>query len=212
MAQFCLLVPSTWLQRSILQGTHKWYQSLMALDLGLIRWQQSGRSEGSRVSSQTLTSKHMDWFTAGLDVPTAKLFLIPIGKLMVIAGSSWFLLVVPAGFHNWYQSLVALDLGLIRWQQSGRSEGSRVSSQTLTSKHMDWFTAGLDVPTAKLFLIPTSKLMVPAGSSWFLLVVPAGRLCGSYWSVYGFFCLPYPILFVIAASIIGPQTPLDLEQ
>ncbi|GJZ33789.1 hypothetical protein Tco_0579225 [Tanacetum coccineum] len=40
---------------------------------------------------------------------------------------------------------------------------------------------GLDVPTAKLFLIPTGKLMVPAGSSWFLLVVPAGRLCGSYW-------------------------------
>ncbi|GKA86623.1 hypothetical protein Tco_0808334 [Tanacetum coccineum] len=64
------------------------------------------------------------------------------------------------------------------WQQSGRSEGSRVSSQTLTSKHMDWFTAGLDVPTAKLFLIPTGKLMVPAGSSWFLLVVPAGKaLC-----------------------------------
>ncbi|GJU38434.1 hypothetical protein Tco_1191391 [Tanacetum coccineum] len=47
---------------------------------------------------------------------------------------------------------------------------------------------GLDVPTAKLFLIPTGKLMVPAGSSWFLLVVPAGRLCGSYWSAYGFCC------------------------
>ncbi|GJX42033.1 RNA-directed DNA polymerase, eukaryota [Tanacetum coccineum] len=44
---------------------------------------------------------------------------------------------------------------------------------------------GLDVPTAKLFLIPTGKLMVPAGSSWFLLVVPAGRLCGSCWSAYG---------------------------
>ncbi|GJW85468.1 hypothetical protein Tco_0883130 [Tanacetum coccineum] len=43
---------------------------------------------------------------------------------------------------------------------------------------------GLDVPTAKLFLIPTGKLMVPAGSSWFLLVVPAGRLCGSCWSAY----------------------------
>ncbi|GKD23234.1 hypothetical protein Tco_1224937, partial [Tanacetum coccineum] len=42
---------------------------------------------------------------------------------------------------------------------------------------MDWFTAGLDVPTAKLFLIPTGKLMVPAGSSWFLLVVPAGSSC-----------------------------------
>ncbi|GKC70638.1 hypothetical protein Tco_1116521, partial [Tanacetum coccineum] len=74
-------------------------------------------------------------------------------------------------------SLVALVLGLIRWQQLGRSEGSRVSSQTLTLKHMDWFTAGLDVPTAKLFLIPTGKLMVPAG-----------RLCGSYWSAYGFCC------------------------
>ncbi|GJY72706.1 uncharacterized mitochondrial protein-like protein [Tanacetum coccineum] len=47
---------------------------------------------------------------------------------------------------------------------------------------------GLDVPTAKLFLIPTGKLMVPAGSSWFLLVVPAGRICSSYWSAYGFCC------------------------
>ncbi|GJR62633.1 ribonuclease H-like domain-containing protein [Tanacetum coccineum] len=55
---------------------------------------------------------------------------------------------------------------LLKWQQSGRSEGSRVSSQTLTSKHMDWFTAGLDVLTAKLFLIPTGKLMVPAVYSY----------------------------------------------
>ncbi|GKC98462.1 hypothetical protein Tco_1168737, partial [Tanacetum coccineum] len=47
-------------------------------------------------------------------------------------------------------------------------------------------------------------------SSWFLLVVPAGRLYGSYWSAYGFFCLPCSILFVVAASIIGPLTPLDL--
>ncbi|GKB35193.1 retrovirus-related pol polyprotein from transposon TNT 1-94, partial [Tanacetum coccineum] len=69
-------------------------------------------------------------------------------------------------------------------QQSGRSEGSRVSSQTLTSKHMDWFTAGLDVPTAKLFLIHTGKLMVPAGSLWFLLVVLASRLCGSCWILH----------------------------
>ncbi|GJR56066.1 retrovirus-related pol polyprotein from transposon TNT 1-94 [Tanacetum coccineum] len=45
---------------------------------------------------------------------------------------------------------------------------------------------GLDVPTAKLFLIPTGKLMVPAGSSWFLLVVPAGRLCGSCCQPDGF--------------------------
>ncbi|GKA13847.1 hypothetical protein Tco_0693493, partial [Tanacetum coccineum] len=48
---------------------------------------------------------------------------------------------------------------------------------------------GLDVPTAKLFLIPTGKLMVPAGSSWFLLVVPAGRLCGSCWSAYDCFVI-----------------------
>ncbi|GJV88755.1 hypothetical protein Tco_1532693 [Tanacetum coccineum] len=41
-------------------------------------------------------------------------------------------------------------------------------------------------------------------------MVPAGRLYGSCWSAYGFFCLPCSILFVIAASIIGPQTPLDL--
>ncbi|GJR97485.1 hypothetical protein Tco_0269659 [Tanacetum coccineum] len=52
-----------------------------------------------------------------------------------------------------------------------------------------WDTAGLDVPTAKLFLIPTGKLMVPAGSSWFLLVVPAGRLCGSCWSAYDCFVI-----------------------
>ncbi|GKB01691.1 hypothetical protein Tco_0829735 [Tanacetum coccineum] len=54
---------------------------------------------------------------------------------------------------------------------------------------------GLDVPTAKLFLIPTGKLMVPAGSSWFLLVG---------------FVVPTGLLTVSAASIIGPQTPLDL--
>ncbi|GKA62428.1 hypothetical protein Tco_0761947 [Tanacetum coccineum] len=123
----------------------------------------------------------------GLDVPTAKLFLIPTGKLMVPAGSSWFLLVgfvVPAGLLTVSSASIidstlvsrasyALDLGLIRWQQSDRSEGNKVSSQTLTSKHMDWFTAGLDVPTAKLFLIPTGKLMVHAVRfPWFLLVVP----------------------------------------
>ncbi|GJS65573.1 hypothetical protein Tco_0680137 [Tanacetum coccineum] len=153
----------------------------------------------------------------GLDVPTAKLFLIPTGKLMVHR-RPWVLNNEDVYGSFW------------RWQQSGRSEGNRVSSQTLTSKHMDWFTAaledkgaqdlmnkssrrlmtpnqvhkqisnnpftsfgyvisfndyrGLDVPTAKLFLIPTGKLMVPVGSSWFLLVVLAGRLCGSYWSAY----------------------------
>ncbi|GKB98399.1 hypothetical protein Tco_0984536, partial [Tanacetum coccineum] len=58
-------------------------------------------------------------------------------------------------------------------------------------------------------VIPTGHLVL-AGFIMFLLVVPAGRLYGSYWSVYGFFCLPCPILFVIASSIIGPQTPLDL--
>ncbi|GJQ99746.1 hypothetical protein Tco_0522731 [Tanacetum coccineum] len=57
-----------------------------------------------------------------------------------------------------------------------------------------------------------SHMVIHGPTSWFLLVVPAGRLCGSYWSAYGFFCLPCSILFVIAASIIGPQTPLDLEQ
>ncbi|GKB89772.1 reverse transcriptase domain-containing protein, partial [Tanacetum coccineum] len=39
----------------------------------------------------------------------------------------------------------------------------------------------------------------------FLLValyVPAGRLSGSYWSGYGFYCFPYSILFVIATGII----------
>ncbi|GJU53000.1 hypothetical protein Tco_1226714 [Tanacetum coccineum] len=43
--------------------------------------------------------------------------------------------------------------------------------------------------------------------------VPAGRLCGSYWSAYGFFCLPCPILFVIAASIINKQyQPEDIQE
>ncbi|GJU44177.1 putative ribonuclease H-like domain-containing protein [Tanacetum coccineum] len=82
----------------------------------------------------------------------------------------------PPGFEDLdfpdrvYKVEKALHQAPRAWQQSGRSEGSRVSSQTLTSKHMDWFTVGLDVPTAKLFLIPT------------------GKLCGSCWSAYGFFC------------------------
>ncbi|GJZ58133.1 hypothetical protein Tco_0613627 [Tanacetum coccineum] len=57
------------------------------------------------------------------------------------------------GFYMWYQSLVALDLGLRRWLA--------VTKKTTGSASI---------------------------CSWFLLVVPAGRLCGSYWSVYGFFC------------------------
>ncbi|GJW43889.1 hypothetical protein Tco_0072688 [Tanacetum coccineum] len=59
---------------------------------------------------------------------------------------------------------------------------------------MDWFTA--DVPTAKLFLMPTGKLMVPAGSSWFLLVgfvVPAGLLTVSSASIIGRFDLCYRV-------------------
>ncbi|GKA97817.1 hypothetical protein Tco_0825711, partial [Tanacetum coccineum] len=43
-------------------------------------------------------------------------------------------------------------------------------------------------------------------------IIPADRLYGSYCSAYGFFCLPCPILFVIVASIIGPQTPLDFRR
>ncbi|GJY31896.1 reverse transcriptase domain-containing protein [Tanacetum coccineum] len=61
-----------------------------------------------------------------------------------------------------------------------------------------------------LFVVSWGVKARASCDSWFLLVVPAGRLYGSYWSAYGFFCLPCPILFVIAASIIGPQTPLDL--
>ncbi|GJV46472.1 hypothetical protein Tco_1431008 [Tanacetum coccineum] len=51
--------------------------------------------------------------------------------------------------------------------------------------------------------IMTADFLEAAGYvQGFLLVVPAGRLCGSYWSAYGFFCLPCPILFVYAASIV----------
>ncbi|GJZ03040.1 hypothetical protein Tco_0521001 [Tanacetum coccineum] len=73
-------------------------------------------------------------------------------------------------FHFSYLEPVvfSMEVSYSKWQQSGRSEGSRVSSQTLTSKHMDWFTAGFVVPTG--------------------------------------------LLTVSAASIIGPQTPLGLEQ
>ncbi|GJW73691.1 hypothetical protein Tco_0133061 [Tanacetum coccineum] len=51
--------------------------------------------------------------------------------------------------------------------------------------------------------VTTGLTMVPSGA----YTVPTG-----FSSAYGFFCLPCSILFVIAASIIGPQTPLDLEQ
>ncbi|GJV20248.1 hypothetical protein Tco_1369268 [Tanacetum coccineum] len=68
--------------------------------------------------------------------------------------------------------------------QSADESAAGFSSQTLTTKHMELVYSSLDVPTAKLFLIPTGKLMVPASSSWFLLVIPAGRLCGSYWHRY----------------------------
>ncbi|GJW66845.1 retrovirus-related pol polyprotein from transposon TNT 1-94 [Tanacetum coccineum] len=135
---------------------------LLTMDDGIVNWGEHTEEETNYALMAISSSSVNDGCVCVYMVGSAS-HMVPPGAY-----------TVPTGFHNWYQSLVALDLGLIRWQQSGRSEGSRVSSQTLTSKHMDWFTAGLDVPTAKLFLIPTGKLMVPAGSSWFLLVVPAG--------------------------------------
>ncbi|GJV70413.1 retrovirus-related pol polyprotein from transposon TNT 1-94 [Tanacetum coccineum] len=83
--------------------------------------------------------------------------------------------------YKWYQSLVALDLGFNK----------------VFLFYLLYGSAGGRVITAA-----GGRSYKENSSSWFLLVVPAGRLCGSYWSAYGFFCLPCPILFVIAASII----------
>ncbi|GJS83007.1 hypothetical protein Tco_0749548 [Tanacetum coccineum] len=141
----------------------------------------------------------------GLDVPTAKLFLIPTGKFWLPAVVFMVPAVVPAfptdaldlgrcvayglglfsvsslvfqclspdlGFYNWYQSLVALDLGLIRYslqQVHKQINNNPYTSFGFVMSLNDY--RGLDVPTA--------KLMVPAGSSWFLLVgfkVPTGLL------------------------------------
>ncbi|GJR84950.1 hypothetical protein Tco_0155735 [Tanacetum coccineum] len=86
--------------------------------------------------------------------------------------------------------------------------------------HADcWSRFLLVVATGRLWCSYWLYILIRTGDYVLLLVisfllvalyVPAGRLSGSYWSGYGFFCLPYSILFVIAASNIGPQTPLDL--
>ncbi|GJX46973.1 retrovirus-related pol polyprotein from transposon TNT 1-94 [Tanacetum coccineum] len=115
-------------------------------------WQQSGRSEGSRVSSQTLTSKHMDWFTAGLDVPTAKLFLIPTGKLMVPAGSSWFLLVVPA--EEYFEEKVAKTM-----RKHGNSTMSKTRADMDLGIEVILFYIGLDVQTRQIL---NSKGAIPS--------------------------------------------------
>ncbi|GKD53649.1 hypothetical protein Tco_1287036, partial [Tanacetum coccineum] len=52
-------------------------------------------------------------------------------------------------------------------------------------------------PKPRSIWIGLQQLMVPAGSSWFLLVG---------------FVVPARLLTVSSASIIGPQTPLGLEQ
>ncbi|GJU66108.1 hypothetical protein Tco_1252367 [Tanacetum coccineum] len=90
----------------------------------------------------------------------------------------------------------------------GRSykENNRSASHMIYRNYiLPIFLAGLSLSTCQHIHLLVSVSAVTTG-----YIIPADRLYGSYWSAYGFFCLPCPILFVIAASIIGPQTPLDL--
>ncbi|GJV25797.1 hypothetical protein Tco_1378492 [Tanacetum coccineum] len=80
--------------------------------------------------------------------------------------------------------------------------------------HADcWSRFLLVVATGRLWCSYWLYILIRTGDYVLLLVisfllvalyVPAGRLSGSYWSGYGFYCLPYSILFVIAAGIISP--------
>ncbi|GJX40786.1 putative ribonuclease H-like domain-containing protein [Tanacetum coccineum] len=176
--------------------------------------------------------------TGRVKVPAGR-YVVPTGKdnVLVSAGRTKFIFcwkeqiihgledLSRAGFYNWYQSLVALDLGLIRFGSSYDDKSWFGKGYIYRNCILPIFLAGLSLSTCKhihLFwshsVIPTGHLVL-AGFIMFLLIVglvttgyiiPADRLYGSYWSAYGFFCLPCPILFVVAASIIGPQTPLDL--
>ncbi|GJX95650.1 putative reverse transcriptase domain-containing protein [Tanacetum coccineum] len=96
----------------------------------------------------------------------------------------------------------------LRWTIMGRSYDNDEAAGSLFVTAASRNSSRFNELKVVLLLVSVS-----AGRYKFLLVaylVPAGRLYGSYWSGYGFFCLPYSILVVIAASNIGPQTPLDL--
>ncbi|GJS01262.1 putative ribonuclease H-like domain-containing protein [Tanacetum coccineum] len=131
------------------------------------------------------------------------------------------------GSYKWYQSLVALDLRSVDNDEAAgclfvtaASRNSRIHelATTLLQKkfYLLYGSAGVRVITAaggRSYKENSrfKRKVATAGSSWFLLVVPAGRLCGSYWSTYGFFCLPCSILFVIAASVIEGRDDAMLQ-
>ncbi|GKA85345.1 hypothetical protein Tco_0806999, partial [Tanacetum coccineum] len=130
----------------------------------------------------------------GEDFPTGK------DNSIVSTGSTK---VIPAGVKIYLGlDLQALFLGEI-FMNVSTSVRSRTSGDSSVAVYLLYGSAGVRVIT------PAAGGHSYKENSRKVATVPAGRLCGSYWSAYGFFCLPCPILFVIAASIIGPQTPLD---
>ncbi|GJW10094.1 hypothetical protein Tco_1575921 [Tanacetum coccineum] len=89
-----------------------------------------------------------------------------------------------------------------RQQQQGTSKGSQIKrlkhdGQQLRMLILKEYIGLHDFWKQQMWILELLSLWAVVDGS-----VPAGRLCGSYWSTYGFFCLPCSILFVIAASII----------
>ncbi|GJW87066.1 ribonuclease H-like domain-containing protein [Tanacetum coccineum] len=121
--------------------------------------QLAARRNQERVKSILLLAILDEYLLKFHNIADAK---FPAGKVIIIV-STGRLSLVPTG----------------RILSPGRSEGSRASSQTLTSKHMDWFTAGFVVPTGLLTI--SSASIVRYGStdalgSWMILMLMAWLL------------------------------------
>ncbi|GJR95047.1 MAK10-like protein [Tanacetum coccineum] len=178
-------------------GFYMWYQSLVALDLGLISDKPCVAKAYGR-KEMLVCDRFCDDFVTllrrHLDVSAVLVYLL--------YGFAGLRVITAAGGRSVNDGCVCVYM-----------VGS-ASHMIYRNCILPIFLAGLSLSTCQhihLFwshsVIPTGYLVL-AGFIMFLssfttgYIIPADRLYGSYWSAYGFFCLPCSILFVIAASII----------
>ncbi|GJS11459.1 hypothetical protein Tco_0368255 [Tanacetum coccineum] len=158
-----------------------WYQSLVALDL--------------RCLSVTATSRNsredLELATTLLQKKKKKLLAEDMGQIYEVFAQqlSFYLLYGSAGVR------VITAAGGRSYKENNRF-GSSYDDKSWFGKGYIYrnyilpiFLAGLNLSTCSCWLGHGSLRSV--------------AFVSSYWSAYGFFCLPCSILFVIAASIIG---------
>ncbi|GJZ61220.1 hypothetical protein Tco_0617357 [Tanacetum coccineum] len=134
------------------------------------------------------------------------------------------------GFYMWYQSLVALDLGLIRSASLRMITAAGGRSYQENSRFLEMYSS-ISLLTESEYMSAYSFVLVTLGNSywslgscWFHHVPANGCLLGYYWSydgsswcLYGSYWLyilihtgGYELLLVISFLLIGFMVPTGL--